>query len=277
MFKLLETFIAVYETRNFSKAAEQLFLSQPTISVHISQLEKQLDTTLFQRNGRTEVRPTENAKRFYPDAIKIIEDWQHASNKIADHHLAKSRLKIAASHTTATTLLPQILAYLTQDIDRLQIEISLHNSDDILEMASQHQIDLGLIEKPSVNDAVKRYQIASDQLVLAGDLKSPIWLIRENGSGVHHYTQQYLKQKGIVPEQIIRISSNTIIVAMLENGIGQSIVSKKTLTKKIPFQELNSNFHRPLYLLTPQHEQDSDVKTLITKLIAYLKSDQHWL
>ncbi|WP_143787025.1 LysR family transcriptional regulator, partial [Oenococcus oeni] len=63
MFKLLESFIAVYETRNFSKAAEELFLSQPTISVHINQLEKQLDTSLFERNGRTEIRPTENAKR----------------------------------------------------------------------------------------------------------------------------------------------------------------------------------------------------------------------
>lgn len=267
MFKLLESFIAVYETRNFSKAAEELFLSQPTISVHINQLEKLLDTSLFERNGRTEIRPTENAKRFYPEALKIISDWQRAKEKIADHKMPKSRLKIAASHTTATTLLPRIIEFLSAHINQLQIQVSLHNSDDILEMISQHQISLGLIEKPSTNDAVKRYKLMNDQLVLAGDKKSSIWLIRENGSGVYHYTQQYLKENGIIPEQTIRIKSNAMIVATLAKGIGQSIVSKKTLLPDTPFKELGENFNRSFYLLTPQHEQNRKIATLIDQLI----------
>ncbi|EJN92028.1 transcriptional regulator [Oenococcus oeni S23] len=267
MFKLLESFIAVYETRNFSKAAEELFLSQPTISVHINQLEKQLDTSLFERNGRTEIRPTENAKRFYPEALKIISNWQRAKEKIADHKMPKSRLKIAASHTTATTLLPKVIKFLSASIDQLQIQVSLHNSDDILEMISQHKINLGLIEKPSTNDAVKRYELMNDQLVLAGDQKSSIWLIRENGSGVYHYTQQYLKENGIIPEQTIRIKSNEIIVATLANGIGKSIVSKKTLITGTPFKELGDSFNRSFYLLTPQHEPNKKITSLINKLV----------
>ncbi|WP_050497398.1 LysR family transcriptional regulator [Oenococcus oeni] len=267
MFKLLESFIAVYETRNFSKAAEELFLSQPTISVHINQLEKQLDTSLFERNRRTEIRPTENAKRFYPEALKIISNWQRAKEKIADHKMPKSRLKIAASHTTATTLLPKVIKFLSASIDQLQIQVSLHNSDDILEMISQHKINLGLIEKPSTNDAVKRYELMNDQLVLAGDQKSSIWLIRENGSGVYHYTQQYLKENGIIPEQTIRIKSNEIIVATLAKGIGKSIVSKKTLITGTPFKELGDSFNRSFYLLTPQHEPNKKITSLINKLV----------
>ncbi|OIL37941.1 transcriptional regulator [Oenococcus oeni] len=267
MFKLLESFIAVYETRNFSKAAEELFLSQPTISVHINQLEKQLDTLLFERNRRTEIRPTENAKRFYPEALKIISNWQRAKEKIADHKMPKSRLKIAASHTTATTLLPKVIKFLSASIDQLQIQVSLHNSDDILEMISQHKINLGLIEKPSTNDAVKRYELMNDQLVLAGDQKSSIWLIRENGSGVYHYTQQYLKENGIIPEQTIRIKSNEIIVATLAKGIGKSIVSKKTLITGTPFKELGDSFNRSFYLLTPQHEPNKKITSLINKLV----------
>ncbi|MGL2319459.1 LysR family transcriptional regulator [Oenococcus oeni] len=267
MFKLLESFIAVYETRNFSKAAEELFLSQPTISVHINQLEKQLDTSLFERNRRTEIRPTENAKRFYPEALKIISNWQRAKEKIADHKMPKSRLKIAASHTTATTLLPKVIKFLSASIDQLQIQVSLHNSDDILEMISQHKINLGLIEKPSTNDAVKRYELMNDQLVLAGNQKSSIWLIRENGSGVYHYTQQYLKENGIIPEQTIRIKSNEIIVATLAKGIGKSIVSKKTLITGTPFKELGDSFNRSFYLLTPQHEPNKKITSLINKLV----------
>ncbi|OIL95759.1 transcriptional regulator [Oenococcus oeni] len=267
MFKLLESFIAVYETRNFSKAAEELFLSQPTISVHINQLEKQLGTSLFERNRRTEIRPTENAKRFYPEALKIISNWQRAKEKIADHKMPKSRLKIAASHTTATTLLPKVIKFLSASIDQLQIQVSLHNSDDILEMISQHKINLGLIEKPSTNDAVKRYELMNDQLVLAGNQKSSIWLIRENGSGVYHYTQQYLKENGIIPEQTIRIKSNEIIVATLAKGIGKSIVSKKTLITGTPFKELGDSFNRSFYLLTPQHEPNKKITSLINKLV----------
>ncbi|MGL2324616.1 LysR family transcriptional regulator [Oenococcus oeni] len=267
MFKLLESFIAVYETRNFSKAAEELFLSQPTISVHINQLEKQLDTSLFERNRRTEIRPTENAKRFYPEALKIISNWQRAKEKIADQKMPKSRLKIAASHTTATTLLPKVIKFLSASIDQLQIQVSLHNSDDILEMISQHKINLGLIEKPSTNDAVKRYELMNDQLVLAGNQKSSIWLIRENGSGVYHYTQQYLKENGIIPEQTIRIKSNEIIVATLAKGIGKSIVSKKTLITGTPFKELGDSFNRSFYLLTPQHEPNKKITSLINKLV----------
>ena len=76
MFKLLQTFIAVYETRSFSKAADQLFISQPSVSVHIKQLETELKTTLFDRNGRTELAPTTNARMLYQRALALLDDWQ---------------------------------------------------------------------------------------------------------------------------------------------------------------------------------------------------------
>ncbi|EHN59668.1 LysR family transcriptional regulator [Oenococcus kitaharae] len=267
MFKLLESFIAVYETRNFSKAAAELFLSQPTISVRISRLESQLDTTLFDRKGRTEIQATENAKRFYPTALKILADWRAAQSTIADHQQTKWPFKIAASHTTATTLLPTIVRGLIPYIAQLQLEISLHNSDDILAMLAEHQADLGLIEKPSIQDGVSRYEIARDQLVLAGNLKSPIWLLREQGSGVLHYTQQYLRAKNIVPEQIVRVKSNTMIAALLAEGLGQSIISKDTLIPDTPFVDIGEDFHRSLYLLTPEHAQNSENAVIIAQLL----------
>ncbi|MCV3295660.1 MAG: LysR family transcriptional regulator [Oenococcus sp.] len=274
MFKLLESFIAVYETRNFSKAAAELFLSQPTISVRISRLESQLDTTLFDRKGHTEIQATENAKRLYPAAVKLIADWQAAQNMIADHQQAKKLFKIAASHTTATTLLPMIVRALMPYIDQLQLEISLHNSDDILAMIAEHQADLGLIEKPSIQDGVSRREIARDQLVLAGNLKSPIWLLREQGSGVLHYTQQYLRTQSIIPEQVIRVKSNTMIAALLAEGLGKSIISKDTLIPGTPFVDIGEDFHRSLYLLTPEHAQNSENSVIISKLLRAIPDHQ---
>ncbi len=65
MDKLIATFLVVYETRNFSVAARQLFISQPSVSVQINQLESRLGVTLFNRNGRRQIEPTQAAKRLY--------------------------------------------------------------------------------------------------------------------------------------------------------------------------------------------------------------------
>lgn len=81
MFKFLETFMVVYKTRSFSLAAQQLFITQPTVSNQIKQLELQLHTELFERKSRRGV-PTEAAKLLYKRAGKILKNWQDVNDQI---------------------------------------------------------------------------------------------------------------------------------------------------------------------------------------------------
>lgn len=271
MFKLLETFITVFETRNFSKAATQLFISQPTVSVHIHQLESELGTALFTHNGRTEIIPTEQAKQFYPQALTIIDEWAAAQHAITQHNNQRVIFRIAASHTTAISFLPQVLKFLMPKIDTLDIHVEMQNSERVLEDVSQHKIDLGLIEKPITADNVMRQIAMHDQLVLAGHSDQALWLIRETGSGVYHYTQQYFKIRNIVPKHSITVASNDTIIALLQSGIGQSIISEKVLPSNIPSTPLSEEFKRDFYLISPQHTEDQTVRTVLQDIWSHFK------
>lgn len=82
MLHLLHTFVSVYETRNFTHTAEDLFLSQPTISAQIKKLEEHLQVDLFIRNGKQEIIPTKEAVFLYPRALQIIEEWEDTSQRL---------------------------------------------------------------------------------------------------------------------------------------------------------------------------------------------------
>ena len=75
MFQLLRTFISVYETHNFTRSADSLFLSQPTVSAQIKKLEEMLTVPLFIRNGKQEILPTAEADYMYPKILKILNEW----------------------------------------------------------------------------------------------------------------------------------------------------------------------------------------------------------
>lgn len=258
MFKLLQTFIAVYETRSFSKAADQLFISQPSVSVHIKQLETELKTTLFDRNGRTELAPTTNARMLYQRALALLDDWQKTTDNLVQNQ--RTTIKIGASQTSATVLLPKMVAHIKKDdFNTTDFQIEMHNSEEILAGILNHQFDIGLIEKPITHDFIVREAIATDQLVLAGNPNSDLWLVREKGSGVYHYTQQYFKQEDIVPDHFLTIANNDVIVKMLAENFGKSIVSIQTLPNGVPYQSLNSNFNRSFYLIRSAHENRADV------------------
>lgn len=258
MFKLLRTFIAVYETRSFSKAADQLFISQPTVSVHIQQLEKELNIILFHRNGRTEFTPTNNARMLYQKAAQLLDQWQTITDSLEKEQ--RTNIKIAASQTSATVLLPKIFSKIEHtQFNTMDIQIEMHNSEEILAGVLNHRFNFGIIEKPITHDFIVREEIAKDQLVLVGNLGSDLWLVREKGSGVYHYTQQYFKQNNLVPNHFLTISNNDIIVKMLSENFGKSIVSVQALTDNMPYQTLDSMFNRSFYVIRSAHENRTDI------------------
>ena len=82
MFNLLQTFLTVYETRNFTQAAEQLFISQPTVTTHIQKLEHELQAELFIRENKR-VMPTAVADQFYPQAQQMLAEWRTTKQSLS--------------------------------------------------------------------------------------------------------------------------------------------------------------------------------------------------
>lgn len=266
LFKLLETFKLVYETRNFSKAAELLFISQPTVSTQIKQLEADLDTILFIRNGRITITATPQADVLYDKALDLLDDWATIREDMHAPRQPTIHCKIGVSHTFAMVLMPDLLIDLSNAFPHVSFSIKLMNSAEVAQAMNQHELDLGIIEKPLATPALIRTPLMTDQLVLAGDTTGP-WLIRETASGVYYYTKRYLEEQNI-QGPIIEIASNALIVSMLKKGFGCSIVSKRAAAD-LPFQSLDPGFERHFYLL--QREDSS--KTIIHSLKSFI---QQW-
>ncbi|MCI1985186.1 MAG: LysR family transcriptional regulator [Lactobacillus sp.] len=243
--KNLATFKMVYETRSFSKAAALLFISQPTVSAQIKQLEAEFHTPLFIRNGRGELGLTTAATQLYQEATTILTSWDQLHLKLATGP-QQQRTRIIASHTFATYLLPALLSTLYTAFPAVTFSVQMANSFAVQTAVANHDADLGFIEKPLAGRGLTRTPLMTDQLVLAGQ-QGP-WLVREPESGVAYYTHRYLAEQNIQTPQV-EIASNAVIVALLHKGFGRSIISQRASTG-LANTSLGQQYLRHFYLLT---------------------------
>ena len=208
MFALLETLIAVYETGQFTIAADELKVSQSTVSSRIASLEAMVGAPLFVRHAKSDVTPTEAGTLLYRAATRIGGIWRDAREEIARAQANREPFTMLFSHTAAAVLIPVALRTLIGELDRFEISAAASNSDGILERVGLKEAHLGVVEKPIISESVERVTLCEDELVLAGD-PSGVWLVRERGSGVRYYTELYFKTEGIVPTHAIEVASTT--------------------------------------------------------------------
>lgn len=257
IFKWLETFKAVYETKNFSKASEILFISQPTVSAQIKQLENEFGTQLFIRSGRKEILATPQAEILYERVVDLIDDWESIYQAVQANQQQTIRCVIGASHTFANYLLPELLIELYQKFPHIRFSIQMMNSLEVIQALEHHTVDLGFIEKPLSGTNIKRVSLMEDQLVLAGYPKGP-WLLRENTSGIYYYTKRFLEENDI-KDPIMEVQNNEIIVRLLRQGFGCSVISERAAAG-ISSQMLDESFKRHFYLVKRKNKAADDIE-----------------
>lgn len=270
MFALLETLIAVYETGQFTIAADELKVSQSTVSSRIASLEAMVGAPLFVRHAKSDVTPTEAGTLLYRAATRIGGIWRDAREEIARAQANREPFTMLFSHTAAAVLIPVALRTLIGELDRFEISAAASNSDGILERVGLKEAHLGVVEKPIINESVERVTLCEDELVLAGD-PSGVWLVRERGSGVRYYTELYFKTEGIVPAHAIEVASNASIVAALAAGVGCSIVSRAACPGGVAVHDLGPEFVRRFYALIPRSGLTRDQRALADAVITALR------
>ena len=258
MFKWLETFKVVYETKNFSKASEILFISQPTVSAQIKQLENELGTQLFIRSGRKEVLITPQAEILYERSVDLMDDWDNLYQAVQTNQQQIVRCVIGASHTFANYILPSLLIQLQQDFPQIRFSVQMMNSLEVFQAVEHHTVDLGFIEKPLSAPSIKRFPLMEDQLILAGDVEQGPWLVRENTSGVYYYTKRFLEEKDI-EGPTMEIQNNEVIVGLLKQGFGCSLISERA-AKEIPYEMLGDSYKRNFYLIRRKTNASDDIE-----------------
>ena len=244
-------FRAVAQQLSFRKAAEELYLTQPAVSLQIKALEEDLGVQLFDRTG---------SRVALTGAGKILLDYAERVNVLlqeAEHAIAAvggelaGQLALGASTTIAQYVLPRMLGEFLTEHPRVQPSLISGNTEHIVEAVAQHEIGLGFIEGPSRSRDVKSEPFLVDELVLivpaahewaerarisAEELKSVPLLMRERGSGTRHVVEMALEGHRLKPSSLkfaMELDSTEAIKSAVEAGLGAGFVSKWAIAKDV--------------------------------------------
>lgn len=238
----LKVFRAVARNLNFSRAAEELLLTQPAVTQQIKALEEEYGVPLFDRaGGRIALTRAGLALLPYAERLKIISD--EAFDAVKSSLGAQAGvLALGASQTIGQYLLPRLIAAFIQQNPRVSITAISGNTDSILESLVERRIQLAMIEGPALRKDVRVEPFMMDELVLvvpashewAGCqisvdmLKTAALLMREFGSGSRRVVEGALLKAGLKKKEIratMELDSTEGLLSAVEAGLGVTFVS----------------------------------------------------
>ena len=245
-FKQIDAFVNVVRYKSFSRAADATFFTQPTISTHISTLEKELGAKLLDRKGRI-VELTPQGNQFYKYAIEMVNQRSLAIEAFdKDSDKVEGVLDIQTSSIPGSTFLPEILAGFRSKHKKVQFYVRQSDSQNALDNILDRQGELGFIGEKSNNPAIEYHKIFSDKSVLvvpvsmdtSGDMisfadaiKLPfIW--RENGSATRKSFEDAAVKRGFdraVFDVVALFNDVETVIRSVESGLGVSILSDTTV------------------------------------------------
>ena len=253
MIEELKTFIAVVEYENFTKAGEILHLSQPSVSVHIKNLEKQFNTDLISRSVKQKnIVITESGRVLYKRAkeiIKILEDTKNEVENISN--VVNGHLRIGASYTIGEYFLPAFLGYFVKKYPDVKIELIIDNTRKICEKVKHFKVDIGLIEGNLTSFEFEQEHFLRDNLVLMlpneyehiratkdySCLQNLNWVTREVGSATRESLNMFLNANKIVPKGIITLGSSFAVKEAVKNDLGITLISDFVVKHEVEFDK----------------------------------------
>jgi DNA-binding transcriptional LysR family regulator len=247
----LQVFYTVARQLSFTKAAEQLFMTQPAVTFQVKQLEEHFNTRLFERShGRIALTPAGRLVMDYAERILAISE--EMDTRVGELTGAVAGpLLLGASTTIAEFILPQILGEFKAQHPEVQAHMTVANSETIVNRVADYTIDVGLIESPSYLPSLQNEICCDDELVLicapghalagrktvsAHDIAALPMVRREPGSGTREFTDNYFRQCGVSPEDVnlvMELGSPEAMKGVVETGIAVAIVSRATIAKEL--------------------------------------------
>ena len=255
--KQLEAFVNVAEKRSFSKAARELYLTQPTVSAHVSALEKELNIKLFLRNTR-EVGLTDEGEKLYQYARQMLNLEQLIYEAFDSDVASHSCIKIAASTIPAQYLLPDILSRYSSMYPKEQFELVESDSAGGIRAVSERTVDIGftgtILDKrsceyvPFFDDELiivmpnneKYRQIKETETGIEWLERVPI-IMREQGSGTRKEAEKQLKREGIDIRKlnvVANMENTEVIKQSVKKGIGVTIISKLAAAEDLKWENV---------------------------------------
>jgi DNA-binding transcriptional LysR family regulator len=237
----LRLFATVVQEGGFTRAADKLRLSQPAISKSLNELERQLDVNLIDRTGRS-IRLTAAGQTLYARARELFGVESAAERELRElRGLKRGMLRIAASTTIATYMLPPVLGRFHLRHPNVRIQTTSANTRAVLRMLLEFRVDVALVEGPVSDQGVVVEPWRDDELIVIAhpdhplrsistvtprDLTGHVVLVREPGSGTRVVTERALALHGVRLTNTMRVGGTEAIKQAVAAGLGLAIVSK---------------------------------------------------
>lgn len=282
----LKVFYTTASRLSFTKAAEELYISQPAVTKHIKEIESQLNTKLFDRKG-TSIQLTPSGKILYEYAEKIRNIYRDLEFEIAQiNHQHKGKLIIGASTTVAQYIIPEILAKFNAYYKDIKIELLTQNTEGISELLKKGKIDLGIIEGESQSSYFDYKIFRADEIVLVSkadhllanktlslkDLYDLSLIFREQGSGTLEFIQNRLKEKGIRIDDlntVMHLGSSESIKNYLLYSDCMAFLSISTVLNELKNHSLtiidikNFTIERNFHFILPKGDQSELIQLFL--------------
>lgn len=250
-FRHLETFCRVAELRSFSRAAEDLFRSQPTISGHILSLEESLSLRLFDRRGR-EAHLTKAGEVFFRFASKILAVRKDLMNALSEFSQGiRGELLLGASTLPGEYLLPQWMGDLNKEHPRFNLSLKIADTQKIVQEVLEGNVEFGVIGAKVKHPSLHYEKIEEDEIIVVGPVDHPSlrkkgidlerlarepWIIREEGSGTRIAVENALRKKGRSLKEFnvkVELGSTSSVKEGVKARLGFAFLSRKSVEEEL--------------------------------------------
>ncbi|SHE48616.1 transcriptional regulator, LysR family [Seinonella peptonophila] len=248
MLEPLLIFVTVVEQKNFSRAAKLLHISQPSVSLHIQNLEKEFGNKLFHRSPQY-VQVTAAGELLYQSAKKMITYYQLVQEQIDQlKNRVTGKMNVGASYTIGEYILPYLLEKYIKQYPLVDLEVTIKNTTQIMNELTGGQLDLALVEGKVQDTGCLISTFMIDELILLVSPSHPlashpaiqptmlhdhVWILREQGSGTRHYEDHLINHFKLRVKKSFIFSSNQGVKEAIIAGLGIAILSRLTVRREV--------------------------------------------
>jgi len=289
----LKVFYTVALRLNFTKAATELYITQPAVSKHIQELEETYKTKLFERNG-SKIALTPAGKMLQKYTKSIFDIYREIDFEMSSFNKERQGLlRLGASTTISQYIISPVLASFHQKQKDIKVNLLNGNTEQIESALINKEIEIGIVEGQSKNQSIKYVQFLKDELVLVcssknplvnqneisvNDLKSMKFITRERGSGTLEVIEFALKKVNLKLTDLqieMQLGSTESIKSYLLNSDCFAFMSIHAVSKELKNKELivldieELAIERYFYIITLQGKSDSLSELFIQNLASH--------
>lgn len=294
--KHLETFVKIIDLKSFTKASEEMYLTQPTVSKQIVDLERFFKIRLIDRTKRS-VELTKAGEILYRYARELLAIEKEAIEAVTAHRGLKSGvLRIGASSIPGVYVLPQVLKLYREQFEGVELSLAISDTAQTVGGVLDSTLDVGFVGAKDDAGKVVYKSFLNDLIVLIApkefpetlsieDLKSRPFVVREPGSGTRRCFEAVLKKKGLVPGSLKIVAELGDVEAVKEavkTGMGCSYMSNRAIKEEVATGQLRvlhveglPPVKRTFFVITKKGRSTSpQVEALLKTMEVWRKDDE---